>query len=79
MSDADFKQHLIQWLSKGSGPDILTWQGGQRFFQLVKKEQVKELTAFWEKHNLNDRFTAGAVDAVSIDSSRYAVPASYYQ
>ncbi|MDT0595088.1 ABC transporter substrate-binding protein [Glaciecola petra] len=79
LSDTDFKQDLNQWLNKGSGPDILTWQGGQRLFQLVKKDQVKDLTSFWDKHDLNSRFSAGAIDAISVDNSRYGVPASYYQ
>ncbi|GLR71978.1 ABC transporter substrate-binding protein [Agaribacter marinus] len=79
LSDADFKQALSQWLNNANGPEILTWQGGQRLFQLVAQKKVLDLSEFWKKHGLLKKFSVSSTNAISVDDSRYGVPASYYQ
>lgn len=78
-SDADFKVALLDWLKSGSGPDVITWQGGKRLYQYVNKDQVKDLTYLWEKNQFKSSFTEGAIRAVTLNNRHYAVPASYYQ
>lgn len=78
-SDADFKVALLEWLKAEQGPDVITWQGGQRLYQLVNKNQVKDLSYLWKKHQFKKRFTEGVTDAVSLDTKNYAIPVSYYQ
>ncbi|MDO6557806.1 ABC transporter substrate-binding protein [Paraglaciecola chathamensis] len=78
-SDADFKKSIVKWLSQGSGPDILTWQGGPRLYQYVRKNQVKDLSRLWSEHGLDASFSEGAIGAISLNNKRYAIPTSYYQ
>ncbi len=78
-SDADFKVALAEWLESSRGPDIVTWQGGQRLYQYVEQNQVEDLSAIWSKYNLHSNFAEGAVKAVSLNNRRYAIPVSYYQ
>ncbi|MFC3123416.1 ABC transporter substrate-binding protein [Agaribacter flavus] len=79
LSDTDFKQSLSQWLKEKSGPQIVTWQAGQRLFQLVDKNQVTDLSFIWNKYGLHDKFSVSATHAITRDNSQYAIPASYYQ
>ena len=78
-SDAEFKVALAEWLASGRGPDIITWQGGNRLFQYVDNRQAKDLTALWNKHGWKQTFSEGSQGAVFRDGSYYGIPLSYYQ
>lgn len=78
-SDAEYKELLPNWLSSGNGPDLINWQGGERLFQYVRKDQVANLNDFWQSHNLKQSFSSGSISAVSFQNNPYAIPISYYQ
>jgi multiple sugar transport system substrate-binding protein len=78
-SDSEYKTDLVKWFAKGSGPDILNWQGGERLYQYVRDGYVKDISDFWQQNNLEDVFSDGAKGAISYDGKRFAIPISYYQ
>lgn len=78
-ADAEYKEQLVEWFEKGSGPDLLNWQGGERLYQYVRQGKIADLTDFWQSNNLTRQFSQASLGAVSLDNAYYAVPISYYQ
>jgi multiple sugar transport system substrate-binding protein len=78
-SDAEYKDEMKTWFAKGDGPDILNWQGGERLYQHVRENKVKDISQIWSKNGLESVFSDAAKGAVSYENKRYAIPISYYQ
>lgn len=78
-NDADYKKSLNQWFKDKNGPDILSWQGGERLYQYVRKGEIENLNDLWANNNLADEFSEGSIGAVSLENNYYAIPMSYYQ
>jgi multiple sugar transport system substrate-binding protein len=78
-SDAEYKEDLNKWFSQRQGPDILNWQGGERLYQYVRENKVKDIGELWQANDLLSTFSEGAVGAVSYQGKHYAIPISYYQ
>ena len=78
-NDADYKASLSDWFRRGNGPQVLNWQGGERLFQYVRKGYVASVSELWQSRKLTDRFTTGAIGAVTLDNDQYGIPISYYQ
>jgi multiple sugar transport system substrate-binding protein len=78
-SDAEYKEEMKTWFAKGVGPDILNWQGGERLYQYVRENKIKDISHIWAKNDLGAVFSDAAKGAVSYENNRYAIPISYYQ
>lgn len=78
-SDEEYKPLLNKWLKEKKGPDVLSWQGGERLYQYVRPGHIENLDDLWLDNNLDTTFSQGAKGAVSLDGSYYATPMSYYQ
>jgi multiple sugar transport system substrate-binding protein len=77
-TDSEFKKSFSKWLADGKGPSILSWQGGNRLYQVVQKEQVLDLSNFFAKYNLLPQFNRTTIDAASYTGRQYGLPLSYY-
>lgn len=77
-SDSEFKEDLPNWLASNNGPDILTWQGGRRVYKYVEQGLVKDISDFYQTHQLHNSIAQGAIAAASLNGKQYGVPYSYY-
>ena len=78
-SDAEYKEEMKTWFAQGEGPDILNWQAGERLYQYVRDNKVKDISHIWKKNGLGSVFSDAVKGAVSYENKRYAIPISYYQ
>jgi multiple sugar transport system substrate-binding protein len=77
-SDGQFKEQLDNWFTSQSGPDVVTWQGGERLFQFARKGLITPLDDFWKENELDYQYDVNAINAVSHKNRKYGVPLSYY-
>jgi multiple sugar transport system substrate-binding protein len=57
----------------------LNWQGGERLYQYVRENKVKDISQIWSGNDLESVFSDAAKGAVLYQNNRYAIPISYYQ
>ncbi|MFT5841217.1 MAG: multiple sugar transport system substrate-binding protein [Flavobacteriales bacterium] len=77
-SDEQFKQKIEGWFANKAGPDVITWQGGERLYQFIRRGLIKPIDTFWQVNALDDEFDLKAINAVSLNNSKYGLPISYY-
>jgi multiple sugar transport system substrate-binding protein len=77
--DAEYKKELPHWFAEKKGPDILSWQGGERIYQYIRQGEVQSLQNLWQENNLYKQFSPASIGAVSLNATAYAIPVSYYQ
>ena len=77
-ADAQFKRELKVWLETKTGPDLLTWQGGERLYGLVRQDLVMPLDDFWQTNRLDYQFDKKSIESISVDGKKYGIPLSYY-
>ena len=77
-SDEQFKEEIEGWFANNSGPDVITWQGGERLYQFIRRGLIKPLDTFWQVNELDHQFDLKAIDAVSLNNQKYGLPISYY-
>ena len=77
-SDGQFKEKLNKWFTTQSGPDVITWQGGERLFQFTRKGLIKPLDDFWKANELDYQYEVNFINAVTYNNHKYGVPLSYY-
>ena len=75
-----YKENIEQYLagSPGAG-EVFFWFGGNRLQSLIQKNLIADLTAFWQKEQWSERYTAAAISAVSRNDQIHAIPLNYYQ
>ena len=78
-NDKEYKLALDTWLKEQNGPDILSWQGGERLYQYVRSGQIEALNDLWADNDFEHTFSKGSKGAVALNGSYYALPVSYYQ
>lgn len=77
-SDRGYKNVLEKWLTSGDGPDVLYWQGGERFYRLIRAGYVEPIDRLWEKEKLDQLFTKTARELIVLRDKPYGIPFSYY-
>jgi multiple sugar transport system substrate-binding protein len=78
LPDDKFKEMMPIWFATKSGPDVLTWQGGERLNHLIGKGLLQDLDDFWQEHQLHTQFDVKTIASISADGHQYAIPLSYY-
>jgi len=70
-----FKTMIITSLDGGNPPELFSYWAGERVRQLVSKQQLLPIDAFWEKEKLSDHFSPALVEsAVTYDGRKYLLP-----
>ncbi|WP_158224746.1 ABC transporter substrate-binding protein [Agaribacterium haliotis] len=71
-----YGDRVQQWFERGYGPDLVYWYGGQRIARYAQSGQLHVLDKLWQKHGLDQHFTAASKGAISYGGHIYAVPAT---
>jgi len=80
LPDGEFKTNLPNWLSSNTSEyDLIFWQGGNRLFSFVKKNQITPIDQLMDTSNISGSFTKGSLGAITHNNKMYAIPTSYYQ
>ncbi|RDH46154.1 carbohydrate ABC transporter substrate-binding protein [Zooshikella ganghwensis] len=77
-SDANYKVKLMRWLTATEGPDVMYWQGGERLFNLVRKDLILPINDLWQQQQWETSFSQGIKNLVKFNNQYYAIPVSYY-
>jgi multiple sugar transport system substrate-binding protein len=77
-SDEQFKQKIESWFANNAGPDVITWQGGEKLYQFIRRGLIKPIDTFWQANALDEQFDLKAINAVSLNNRKYGLPISYY-
>jgi multiple sugar transport system substrate-binding protein len=77
-SDEQFKKNIEGWFVNNAGPDVITWQGGEKLYQFIRRGLIKPIDNFWQANALDHQFDLKAINAVSLNNQKYGLPISYY-
>lgn len=78
-SDAAYKKVLDKWVVEGkSTPDVLYWQAGKRLFHYAKQGKIIPINDLWTRLRLDDSFSPGLKELVTLDGQVYGLPYAYY-
>jgi multiple sugar transport system substrate-binding protein len=77
-SDDQFKKELEGWFANNTGPDVVTWQGGEKLYQFIRKGLIRPIDTFWQTNALDNQFDLNTINAISLNNQKYGLPISYY-
>ncbi|WP_370979288.1 ABC transporter substrate-binding protein [Agaribacterium sp. ZY112] len=75
---SNYASQVEQWLEQGHGPNVFFWYGGERITALSEKKQLHKLDDIWQEQKLDKLFPKAVLDSVQRNSSRYAIPITFY-
>lgn len=77
--DKEYKKKLQQWVREKQGPDVFYWQGGERLFELVRQEALRDVDTLWNALEWDRKFSPRIRKLLSYQGRVYALPFAYYQ
>jgi multiple sugar transport system substrate-binding protein len=79
LPSAKYKLQVNDWLTSGTGPDVLFWYGGMRLKQFIRQGYIENLDGLSTELNWQQNFSSTALQTAKYKDSIYAIPVSYYQ
>lgn len=71
-----YYQQIKKWMNNQAGPDVIFWYGGSRIDEFLNKNWLTDLTSFWQKYQLHQKFHHTATTSNNTNGLKYSIPAS---